>query len=356
MAGQAGEPKTLMGLEPARRAEPELIRTFSQWRPMYAFQNVPVLGLLNRDCLDDLDGIVMTTYFDTRTGSRLETARDDVWTERRIRLGSPETLTVLRPNGDKHEITFTVAEMVTHAGAFSATTFCRYLANDPADGARAPRLNTAILGADNPYSYTEPLALVPVSTRSAPRARGARPVAPAMRYDLQGNEFNVGRPGVWNRHATRHDRWQLAKLLRLAQRPDIAAFLRTDLEDPTGIDHTKDLTRVSIQAFDIALEPRRRQRLWSINYLWENNAGSKLWLWAVFTGRGEPREPLYLWRSDDSSWESSNGFEFTAVADLDGDGREELTGSRTLFEASSDVILTWDKGAPVVVYDSDWSR
>jgi hypothetical protein len=345
--------ETRTGLTPAAPAAVTFAQQFAHWRVMYGAPVVSVLGIMNRDCLKDALNPVAKRYWegDQKGNWTLETASDEEMPLkgqeiRQALMTTRRTLTVLGRGGTKKLVEYNVVEATVVPDAWAWFTYCLYdvtPANEFDQRGMAPEV------LKDTEQMSRQVDAVFVSDQAETAATGARFIEKPTRYELRDPARDTT------------ERQRIAALTHVLMRTDVRAFLEADRTDPHGIDYRLDFSVISAQEFDITLDRRHpRKHVWSIKYEWEhmgpqaNGPYAKLQVWGLFEGsRQGPQKPIYLWKSDVADWAFHEGFVFASVADLNGDGVEEMIAHRALFEAAGDVILAWENGVPVVVYDSN---
>lgn len=352
---------------PTPPADPSFGRQFKNWLVMHSVPGEPILATTSsqspRSCIPgEAQPIAQRTWYERpfelgkphapklvdRLHVGVERYDREPYFRQRL-FAASHTLTVLTRTGETRTITFNAVDSRLLPDGFQISEFCHYHTIDHADRFSDPHASP-LFGDDDDDLYKKRLEMVVVSTVPTHHRLSARA---ATRSGLVAEDD-------YERNPIRQAPKTFINLLR---RKDVAAFLASDRANAAPIDTMGDLRLIGWQQFDITLDPRRsRERVWSITYFWkrEGDAYASMKLWGLFTGsRAIPRTPLFLWKSDEVTWEQQNSGDFSVdfVADLNGDGVEEIIVRRSIFEGYGDAILAWSSRGPVVIYeDNDGAR
>ena len=148
------------------------------------------------------------------------------------------------------------------------------------------------------------------------------------------------------------------ELINILRQPDVAKLINKDRSYAGAVNYDKDLEYVLIQNFDAALRvPGKREPLQSITWRFISDAPDRSYgmeVWGIFAHVEGSLVPLYVVASKAYSDYSPDHYLFLAVGDLNGDGIDELI-TQVLEDEAEDArfaILEWERGSPVILYDS----
>jgi hypothetical protein len=154
------------------------------------------------------------------------------------------------------------------------------------------------------------------------------------------------------------DRVVTNEMMGVIGSPEVMKFIDAKhLADPR-LDVRKNLAVVLVQEFDAALRvPHKKEHIWTIHWRVDRDEPSYYVgyaAWGLFTKSDGTLKPFYLAAGKAAAdFTSPSYFYVLAVGDLDGDGIDELITREMIFEAEEDhlQILSWEKGAPVLIQD-----
>ncbi len=317
---------------PAERASRDVIRKFSHWRLMQDGGAPNVLAQAGGPACEDLSdrvskiGYSQAVRFEDATEEKLRRCH-----AQRLFASAQRAVCLGRQRQKKTVLTFNAVDVII-LGPYK---YCHYVTIDP-EQAPTPSGRLALhQGATRIVSDIDRAGAMTVV-----------PAPPRSRYLLPG-------PG-----ADRDDKPITRELLHLLDLPQVTAFIGQDPENGPQIVYAEDLLSARVQTFMASLrKPHSPERITSINWNFERQEPYVyLDLWELLApgGRGGP-EPIHLSKQSDSPI-ATDYFYVDAVADLDGDGIDELIVTRMTYEPdvwAQIAILAWVEGKPgFVVYDS----